>query len=110
MHEQLLGELNPEPLALARVLAGREYVSLLWGKNGSLAYLACDPVEHSHALDPEPLLQLGARSALHAVPRWVGLLPFECRRGLERGGYGNARALPHVSAPHWLRYAAVAVV
>ncbi|MEP7052734.1 MAG: anthranilate synthase component I family protein [Pseudomonadota bacterium] len=110
MHEALLSDLAPQPLSLARALAGREYVSLLWGKNGTLAYLACDPVEHSHALDPEPGLQLAARSALHAVPRWIGLLPYECRRELERGGYGAARVAPHLSEPHWVRYAAVAVV
>src|SRR5438105_317894 len=110
MHEALLSELAPEPMALARALAGRAYVSLLWGKNGTLAYLACDPVEHSHALDPEPSRELAARSALHAVPRWLGLLPYECRRGLERGGHGSARPAPHVSMPHWVRYAAVAVV
>ncbi|MEO7036116.1 MAG: anthranilate synthase component I family protein [Polyangiaceae bacterium] len=110
MHEERLSGVAPEPLALARALAGREYVSLLWGKNGTLAYLGCDPVEHSRALDPEPGLVLAARSALHAVPRWVGLLPYECRRGLERGGHGAARVTPHLSEPHWLRYAAVAVV
>ncbi len=109
MHEEFLSGVAPDPLALARALQDREYVSLLWGKNGNLAYLACDPVEHSHALDPEPELLLGARSALHSVPRWVGLLPYECRRGLERGGHGAGRAEPHVAEPHWLRYAAVAV-
>ena len=110
MHEELLSGVAPDPLALARALLDRQYVSLLWGKNGSLAYLACDPVEHSHALDPEPSLPLGARSALHAVPRWLGLLPYECRRGLERGGYGSARVAPHVTQPHWVRYPAVAEV
>ncbi len=110
MHEQRLDGLAPDPLALARALADRQYVSLLWGKNGTLAYLACDPVEHSHALDPEPGLALAARSPLHAVPRWVGLLPYECRRELERGAHGAGRAAPHVVEPHWLRYAAVAVV
>jgi anthranilate/para-aminobenzoate synthase component I len=110
MHEELLSGVAPDPVLLARALADRAYVSLLWGKNGSLAYLACDPVEHSHALDPEPALLLAARSALHAVPRWVGLLPYECRRGLERAGHGAGRAAPHVVEPHWVRYAAVAVI
>ncbi|MES1179529.1 MAG: anthranilate synthase component I family protein [Myxococcales bacterium] len=65
---------------------------------------------HSDALDPEPGLALAARSPLHAVPRWVGLLPYECRRGLERGGQGSARAVPQLVSPHWVRYAAVAVI
>ena len=107
---ELLLDLPPHPLELARRLSGRECVSLLWAKNGTLAYLACDPVELRLGLDPEPTLELGERSALHAVPRWVGLLPYESRRDLERGGHGVARGLPHVSEAHWVRYAAVAVI
>jgi anthranilate/para-aminobenzoate synthase component I len=102
-----------EPVELARRLAARPYVSLFWAKNGTIAYLACDPIEHRHSLDPEPELELsrsGACSPLHAVPRWVGLLPYESRRALERSGHGLGRAAPHHSEPHWLRYAAVAVI
>jgi anthranilate/para-aminobenzoate synthase component I len=99
-----------EPIALARRLSGRAFSSLLWANHGALAYLACDPVEHAHTLDPEPDLALGARSPLHAVPRWVGLLPYECRRGLERTGRGATRAAPQLVTPHWVRYAAVAVI
>ena len=102
--------LAPEPLLLARRLADRPYLSLLWAKGGSVAYLACDPIEHSHALDPEPELRLAARSAAHAVPRWVGLLPYESRRGLERAGHGGSRRAPHLLEPHWLRYAATAEI
>jgi anthranilate/para-aminobenzoate synthase component I len=82
----------------------------LWSQNGELAYLACDPVESSHALDPEPELELLPRSPLHGVPRWFGLLPYECRRDLERAGHGSGRPEPHLVRPHWLRYAAVAVI
>jgi anthranilate/para-aminobenzoate synthase component I len=69
--------------------------------------LTCDPVEHSDALDPEPELCLAASTPAHAVPRWVGLLPYECRRDLERERHGGSRASPQLSRPHWLRYAAV---
>ena len=100
-------DLPAEPLALARRLGGRSHVSLLWAKNGHLAYLACDPVEHSSRLDPEPALALGDFGPLAAVPRWVGLLPYECRRDLERAGNGQGRAAPHVSDVHWVRYGAV---
>jgi anthranilate/para-aminobenzoate synthase component I len=109
MFEQWL-DLPAEPLLLARRLSGHAYSSLLWGKAGQVAYLGCDPVEHSHALDPEPELALGQRSPLHAVPRWVGLLPYECRRGLERLGHGVTRNEPHLLTPHWVRYAAIALV
>lgn len=103
-------DVPPQPLELARRLSGRDCVSLLWAKSGALAYLACDPVEHSQKLDPEPGLELRPRGARHGVPRWIGILPYECRRVLERGGHGRLRAAPHVTEPHWLRYAAVAVI
>ena len=100
-------KLPADPLLLAQRLAGRPYLSLLWAKNASVAYLACDPVDHRHALDPEPELVLAARTSAHTVPRWVGLLPYESRRGLERAPRSESRAPPHLSEPHWVRYAAV---
>jgi anthranilate/para-aminobenzoate synthase component I len=109
MFEQRLA-LAPEPLALARRLADRPYLSLFWAKEGNIAYLTCDPIEHSHALDPEPGLRLAEPGAAQAIPRWVGLLPYECRRDLERGGHGGSRGAPHVIEPHWLRYSAVAEI
>jgi anthranilate/para-aminobenzoate synthase component I len=43
------------------------------------------------------------------VPRWIGLLPYECRRGLERRSHvpDDSRAPPHVTRPAWARYGAV---
>lgn len=108
MFEQVL-ELPPRPIELARRLAGRDGVSLLWAQGGRVAYLACDPLERSQALDPDPELVLGSRTPLHAVPRWMGLLPYECRRDLERSGR-DQRAQPHLSEPLWLRYDAVAMI
>jgi len=99
-----------EPLLLAQRVADRPYLSLFWAKDGRTAYLTCDPIEHRHALDPEPELRLSARTALHVLPRWVGLLPYECRRDLERAGREERRCAPHLSQPHWLRYAAVAEI
>ena len=106
MFERTLA-LPAEPLKLARALLDRPYLSLFWAKNGQVAYLSCDPVEHRFALDPEPELPLRARTNAHTVPRWVGLLPYECRRELERERHGRSRAAPHLSEPHWVRYAAV---
>jgi anthranilate/para-aminobenzoate synthase component I len=108
--EEISVDAPVEPFTLAQRLAGREHVSLLWAGQGSVAYLACDPVEHSGSLDPEPELVWAPASPAHAVPRWVGLLPYECRRDLERAGHGTARAAPHLAEPRWVRYAAVAVV
>ena len=103
-------DLPPDPIELAGRLRGRGYLSLFWAQNGSLAYLASDPVEHSHALDPEPERRLAPRSAELSLPRWVGLLPYECRRGLERSGRGTERAAPHLVEPHWVRYSAIAQI
>lgn len=109
--EQALA-LDAAPLELARRLNDRPYLSLFWAKAGRIAYLASDPIAHSHALDPEPELRLAndENAAERAFPRWVGLLPYECRRDLERAAHGASRAAPHVSEPHWLRYAAVAEI
>jgi len=110
MFEQMLA-LSASPLELARRLVNRPYLSLFWANNGRIAYLASDPIAHSRALDPEPELRTqGGDSAEHGFPRWVGLLPYECRRDLERAGHGWARAAPHLAEPHWLRYAAVAEI
>jgi len=111
MFEQQLAVAS-EPLLLAQRVVDRPYLSLFWAKDARVAYLTCDPVEHSHALDPEPglRLDLAARASEPAVPRWVGLLPYECRRDLERGTLADPRAAPHLIEPHWLRYAAVAEI
>jgi anthranilate/para-aminobenzoate synthase component I len=108
MFDEVSLDVPVEPFTLARRLAGREHVSLFWGRQGRVAYLACDPVAHSRAFDPEPGLTWAPRTAQHALPRWVGLLPYECRRDLERAGHGHSRAAPHVVEPHWVRYGAVA--
>ncbi|HEX3775637.1 MAG TPA: anthranilate synthase component I family protein, partial [Polyangiaceae bacterium] len=110
MLSELVLDVPAEPFSLARRLKARDSVSLFWGRAGRAAFLCCDPVEHSAALDPEPGLTCAPSAAAAAVPRWVGLLPYECRRDLERGGHGATRAEPHVSEPRWLRYGAVAVI
>jgi len=110
MLEAFALDVPSEPFTLARRLADRNCVSLFWAQQGRVAYLACDPVEHSARLDPEPTLTWAPRSPLHAAPRWVGLLPYEYRRDLERAGHGGSRQAPHLIDPHWVRYAAVAVI
>jgi anthranilate/para-aminobenzoate synthase component I len=108
--EPLFVDVPAEPFTLAQRLAARDHVSLFWAHGGRVAYLACDPVEHSSALDPEPGLAWAPASPEHAVPRWVGLLPYECRRDLERAGHGRSRSAPHLAEPRWVRYAAVAAI
>jgi anthranilate/para-aminobenzoate synthase component I len=110
-----LVDLPPNPLALAQRLDDRPGLALLSSGYGTgRSFLACDPCETSRDLDPEPRLQLDPEAGpLAAVPRWIGVLPYECRRHLERPGLSpcpDPRPAPQVSTPHWLRYPAVAVV
>jgi anthranilate/para-aminobenzoate synthase component I len=95
----------PNALAVARALAGREAVALVWANGGRTAYVACDPVAESRELDPEPSLALGARTEAD-FPRWFGLVPYEARRSLERRR-NDARPEPSLVLPLWRRYDAV---
>ena len=103
-------ELDSDPFQLARALAGRPGVFLLFAEEGRVAYVGSDPLAESRALDPEP--ELGLRPGLRdgGTPRWVGCVPYEACRGLERAAAPDPRPAPHLSAPLWLRYGAVARV
>jgi len=101
-----------EPLRVARALAGEPGFVFLWNASSSgPSYAACRPVDFATGLDPEPSLALGGDgSTLGACPRWVGVLPYEARRDLERPGRTtrpDERVEPHVTAPLWARYGAV---
>lgn len=104
-------DVPPDPLGLARRLCDRRGFSLLLGAPGETSYLAVEPVESSAELDPEP--HLGVRASerdLARAPRWIGLLPYEARRELERTTEPDRRPPPHVAAPRWQRYREVVEV
>lgn len=105
------------PLVLARRAWGRPGSVVLWSADGSgHSYVACDPTDYSAALDPEPDLSWGPAHASvavwHAAPRWIGVLPYEALRGLERAAFSTRDVRPQaLSSEHaWYRYGAVAVV
>jgi anthranilate/para-aminobenzoate synthase component I len=99
-------EAPADPFLLARALEGRQAVVLVRSEAGRATFVACDPLEQSDALDPEPGRSLGPRE--HGeVPRWFGLLPYEARRSLERGGVPDPRPAPQLVAPCWRRYGAL---
>ena len=105
--------LPPQPLELGRRVAHRPGSVVLGPAFGNGAcFVACDPVESRGDLDPEPTLGLDRDAGpLGRVPRWVGLLPYESRRGLERGAWTRSpetRPEPWLVAPKWYRYPAVA--
>jgi anthranilate/para-aminobenzoate synthase component I len=94
-----------DALAVARALAHRDAVVLVWTDGGKRAYVACDPVATSRALDPEPEL-VPTERADGRFPRWFGLVPYEARRSLERRAH-DARPEPELTLPLWRRYDAV---
>jgi anthranilate/para-aminobenzoate synthase component I len=110
-----LVDVPAKPLELARRLSDRPGLVLLGsGFGGGACYVACDPVERSTDFDPEPELRLGgAGGPLAAVPRWVGVLPYEACRGIERRRWTrhpDHRKNPWIEQPGWLRFGAVACV
>ncbi|HMJ16361.1 MAG TPA: anthranilate synthase component I family protein [Polyangiaceae bacterium] len=102
----------PEPLEVARRVADRPGVALLYTASGAgPSYVMCDPVGCASGLDPEPDLALAATPEPFAhVPRWLGVLPYESRRFLERKARRETRPEPFACAPRWWRYAAVAEI
>jgi anthranilate/para-aminobenzoate synthase component I len=111
---------RPDPPGIARTLAasGRPGVALLHAaETGDLAWArwswitAC-PDRRSDRLDPldddpEPLAAPGGE--LGAAPRWIGVLPYEHRRDLERAAWrpDDRRPPALLDRPIWHRYPAV---
>lgn len=106
----------PDPVGLARALesVGLDHVCLLHAAEAPsfgprFSYVAACPDRESTAFDPllddEPL----AEGTLATVPRWIGVLPYEAFRHLERPEYraAESRSAPLLDAPKWLRFPAV---
>lgn len=107
--------LAPEPLAIARRLAHEPELVLLWTASGEgPSFIGVRPLARSGALDPEPTLPpVPGRGLLSRAPRWIGLVPYEALRGLERPGRvvsPDPRPDPHLSTPVWWRLGAVVCV
>lgn len=104
--------LPPRPLLLARRLGDDPRLALLWAASGhGPSFIAVDPVAESDALDPEPsLVTRHDGNELGRVPRWIGFVPYEALRELERPGFVPAvdpRSEPQMVAPRWWRFGAV---
>jgi anthranilate synthase component 1 len=107
--------LPPDPLALARRLADEPELALLWSASGGgPSFIATRPLRVTHALDPEPELPIrSSERQLSRAPRWIGLLPYEALRGIERPGFvqaADSRPEPQLSSPAWWRLGAVVCV
>jgi anthranilate/para-aminobenzoate synthase component I len=114
--------LPPDPFAVARALAGRPGLALLASRpqgapargDARWSFVACDPVEESDDLVPPGEAHAGHGAAGYGgamgAPRWVGVVPYEALRALERPGWTrdpDDRPATAFARPAWLRYAAV---
>jgi anthranilate/para-aminobenzoate synthase component I len=108
-----------DPVEIAARLEGRPGLSFLHspGAPGSacISYVACDPVESSSSLLPaaSALELTRAGDTRGRAPRWIGAIPYECARSLERRAWTrhpDHRPPPHLSQPIWRRYEAVVEV
>jgi anthranilate/para-aminobenzoate synthase component I len=111
---------SPDPLGIARTLAasGRPGVALLHAaETGPLAWarwswIAACPDRSSDQLDPlrdDPDPRVPAGNLLGAAPRWIGVLPYEHSRDLERPAWrpDDRRPPALIERPTWRRYPAV---
>lgn len=110
-------DLPADPMALARALSDRAGVTVLASssrgganpEDARASFVACDPTHASDALVPEVDTVTHGWGGLPAAPRWVGVIPYEHLRSLERPGSvpPETREAPMISAPKWLHYAAI---
>ena len=73
------------------------------------SFVAAFPDDNSCALDPHQQHRAAPSGGLAGAPQWVGVVPYEARRGLERAGWSapDRRPAPFITTPRWLRYPAV---
>ncbi|HSQ66911.1 MAG TPA: anthranilate synthase component I family protein, partial [Polyangiaceae bacterium] len=105
--------LVPDPLALARALAGRPGLAVLASAPGSglrpadsrFSFVACEPVETSEDLVPSSRPEGPGFAGLDPAPRWIGAVPYEAFRHLERRA--RDRTACAMRTARWHRYDAV---
>jgi anthranilate/para-aminobenzoate synthase component I len=73
------------------------------------SFVACDPEGASDALVPPAGPPTRGWNGAPAAPRWVGAVPYEALRGIERAAWTGVDARPpaEVPRPVWRRYDAV---
>ncbi len=74
-----------------------------------VSYVAAAPVDVVTSLDPFAGSTSFADGELSRAPRFIGVIPYEARRELERARWRSAeeRAEPSWTEPRWLRFPAV---
>jgi anthranilate/para-aminobenzoate synthase component I len=112
-----LVDVPPDPLALARALAGRPGLAVMASRpqaaprpgDARWSFVACDPVAESDDLVPEGT----AQEPVGPAPLWIGVIPYEALRALERPAWTrhpDERPACAFHRPVWRRYPAIARV
>jgi len=104
----------PNVLTLSRRVADRPGLAVLEShpcgalssSDARFSFLACDPVDVSEAWVPPAEGTARGWGGFPAAPRWIGAIPYEAGRGLERPTWcgPERRALPPMIRPRWLKY------
>jgi len=108
----------PDSVAVAQHFAGRPGFAFLHGASdgecGQRSFVAVDPIETVSAWLPEGERRSdvthGVADGRRDVPRWIGAIPYECARSIERAAWTRTpddRPAPHLVQPKWHRYGAV---
>ena len=112
--------------AIARALRGSSGLAVLRSdgrgalreRDAASSFVACEPVERCSG-DEAWVPAEGSRGDVRAwngraaAPRWIGLVPYEATRAIERAAWTRSpdlRAPAFFTRPTWLRYDAVARV
>lgn len=122
-------DVAPDPIGIARALeaSGEAHVALLHASERSSdplsrwSFVASNADRQSSRLDPlvdDPEVERGAElrggpsSQWASLPRWIGVLPYESRRGLERPGWVSPDRRPPalIERPEWRRYRRVVCI
>ncbi len=107
-----------DPLVLARALADRPGLAVLASRpaaaprpdDARFSFVASDPVDASDALSPSGVGVGLAEEGGAAEPSWIGVVPYEGLRSLERPAWTrhpDDRPPCPLARPAWRRYAAV---
>ncbi len=105
----------PDAAAIARRLSERPGLAVLLSTDpgrsrGERSFVACEPDLETSAWDPREAS--GEPTTASTVPRFIGVLPYEARRELERPAWAprESRPAPPVTDVAWRRYPGVLVV
>lgn len=114
-------KLPPDPLLIARALAGHPGLAVLASRpegatraeDARWSFVACDPDCTSDDVVPPAEAGSADRTGWNGAPgapRWVGVVPYEALRGLERGRWTRSpddRPSCALRRAAWRRYPAV---